>query len=143
MRYVLEILISLLCAMGLAGVGWLLFGRLLSPVGRGRRAFAVLPARGDGAGLEYTLAGFNWLRGAGLARFSVVVADAGLDQQGRAVAAALAGEHPEILFCPMEELGARLAEWSAGQEWRERGGDANRGAVKSDRRHGGGRHLSK
>ena len=143
MKHVLDILLALLAALGLASLGWLIFGRLVTPAGRGKQLFAVLPVRGDGCGLEYTLAGLGWLQRAGLARFSVVVADAGLDPRGRAVAATLAGEHPEILFCPLEGLDRQLAAWSAGAEWREQGGGACGGGTESCGGHCGGCHLPK
>lgn len=143
MEYVLDILLALLAALGVGSLGWLLFGRLLTPAGRGGQVFAVLPARGDGSGLEYALAGLRWLRGAGLAHFTVVVADAGLDEQGRGVAAALAVEHPEILICPMEGLDRRLAAWAGETEWREKGGGACGGGTESCPGHCGGCHLPK
>lgn len=142
MKAVLEILFALLAALGLAAAGWLAFGRLVAPVGRRGQVIAVLPARGDGEELEYTLAGLGWLRGAGLIRCPVVVADAGLSRRGRAVAAALTVEHPELLVCPLAQLGEQLADGSAGGEWRERGGGACGRAVESDRGHGGGGDLS-
>lgn len=108
-----DILLALLAAFGLLSLMWLLFGRLLCPAGRRKGGlFAVLPVRGDAVGLEYDLAGLRWLRGSGLVRFTVVVADAGLSERGRAVAETLAGREPELLLCPMEGLEACVAAWS-------------------------------
>ena len=99
-------LLSLLCAAGLMFIGWLIFGRLLTPVGgrKGGPVCAVIPARGDGRTLEHDIKGLCWLRGGNLARFTVVIADAGLDDQGRAAASALLSRMPELAFCPLEQL---------------------------------------
>ena len=83
--------LALLAAVGLLALGWLTFGRLLTPVGGsgGGPVYAVVPASGDGAHLEQDVKGLLWLRGAELARFTIVIADGGLAGTGRAVAAAL------------------------------------------------------
>ncbi len=49
----------------------------------------MVPASGDGAHLEQDVKGLLWLLGGELARFTIVIADGGLDGTGRAVAAAL------------------------------------------------------
>ena len=45
-----------------------------------------------------------WLRLGGARHYAVLIADAGLDTKGKAVAAALANSLPEVLVCPMERL---------------------------------------
>ena len=42
-------------------------------------AYAVVPARGDGAALEQTVRALLWLRAGELRRYTVVIADDGLD----------------------------------------------------------------
>ena len=98
---------SLLAAVGLLALGWLTFGRLLTPVGGGGGGpvYAVVPASGDGAHLEQDVKGLLWLRGGELARFTIVIADGGLDGTGRAVAAALLARGQGIVLCPAERLG--------------------------------------
>ena len=83
------------------------FGRLLTPVGGGGGGpvYAVVPASGDGAHLEQDVKGLLWLRGGELARFTIVIADGGLDGTGRAVAAALLARGQGIVLCPAERLG--------------------------------------
>lgn len=110
MHPVLELLLSLLCAAGLLALGWLAFGRLVTPVGgrKGGPVCAVLPAAGNGRTLEQDIQGLCWLRGGNLARFTVVIADAGLDGQGKAAAAALLARRPELFYCPVEQLPALL-----------------------------------
>ena len=100
-------LLALLAAVGLLALGWLTFGRLLTPVGGGGGGpvYAVVPASGDGAHLEQDVKGLLWLRGGELARFTIVIADGGLDGTGRAVAAALLARGQGIVLCPAERLG--------------------------------------
>jgi len=107
--------LSLLAAAGMLALGWLLFGRLITPVGGapGVPAYVILPARGDGAGLEQAVDGLLWLRGGDLARFTIVLADAGLNEQGRTVAAALLGRGSPLTLCSLEDLPAYLAQKSA------------------------------
>lgn len=101
---ILEIILSLLAVFGLFSLGYLAFGKALAPDGRGESAYAVVPAKGDGAALEQTVKGLLWLRGGELQRYTVVIADAGLDAEGRTVASLLANQEPKVVFCPMEEL---------------------------------------
>ena len=105
----LEVAVALLAAAGLMGLGWILFGRLLTPVGgpNGGPVYAVVPAAGDGETLEYDVNGLLWLRGGELARFTIVIADQGLSDAGRAVAAALLARSTGLVVCPAE----RLAEY--------------------------------
>lgn len=107
----MEAALSLLAAVGLLALGWILFGRLLTPVGggSGAPAYVVLPARGDGAGLEQAVDGLLWLQGGQLARFTIVLADAGLNDEGRAAAAALLAGRRGLALCPLEELPAWLS----------------------------------
>ena len=67
-------------------------------------AYAVVPARGDGAALEQTVRALLWLRAGELRRYTVVIADDGLDPLGRAVANALVSREPRVILCPMGAL---------------------------------------
>ena len=110
LQAIVEILLSLLAVFGLLCLSWLLFGRLLSPASWSAPAYAVVPARGDGAGLEQTVKGLLWLRAGHLARFTLVIADAGLDSEGRRLARLLADREPGVLLCPLAALPDRLTE---------------------------------
>lgn len=101
---ILEILLSLLAVFGLFSLGWVLFGRLLAPGDAAAPAYAVVPAQGDGGALEQTVKGLLWLRGGELQRFTVVIADGGLDPMGVQIATALANREPRVILCPMERL---------------------------------------
>ena len=101
MNAIWQVLLALLAAVGLLALGW------LTPVGGGGGGpvYAVVPASGDGAHLEQDVKGLLWLRGGELARFTIVIADGGLDGTGRAVAAALLARGQGIVLCPAERLG--------------------------------------
>ena len=84
MNAIWQVLLALLAVVGLLALGWLLFGKLVTPVGGGGGGpvYAVVPAAGDGEHLEQDVKGLLWLRGGELARFTVVIADDGLDEDG-------------------------------------------------------------
>ena len=109
MHEVLQILLALLAAVGLLALGWVLFGKLVTPVGSGGGpVYAVVPAHGEGEHLEQDVKGLLWLRGGELARFTIVIADNGLDPAGRAVAAALLADSTGLVVCPGDRLGAYI-----------------------------------
>ena len=110
MNAMLQVILALLAATGLLALGWMLFGRLVAPIGGGP-VYAVVPAAGDGAGLERDVKGLLWLRGGELARFTIVIADNGLDPAGRAVAAALLAQSSGVVVCPAN----RLHEYMTGE----------------------------
>ena len=103
-----QVPLALLAAAGLLALGWALFGKLLAPAGADSPVYAVVPAAGDGGGLEQAVKGLLWLRDGELARFTVVIADDGLDETGRAVAAALLAGSRGVVLCPAERLGEYL-----------------------------------
>ncbi len=116
MRYFVEALGILLAGAGLFILGWLLLGRLLTPVGSKGPIFAVLPAAGRGDGLEHDLRGLLWLRGSEVARLRVVIADCGLNEEGRALAQALSRREADVTFCPAEQVGEVLTGSAAETE---------------------------
>lgn len=87
MALFLEFLTALLAAFGLVCLGWLAFGKMILPVGgEGLTVRAVVLAKGDGGGLEQTMAGLLWLRRTGLWRGRILIVDRGLSPEGLAVA---------------------------------------------------------
>jgi len=109
MKTALELALALLTVVGLLCLGWTLFGRLLTPAGKlGAPLYAVVRGEGDGSGLEYTVRALAWLRGKDLAGCPVLLVDAGLDEEGRQVAALLLERWPELRLCRVEELAEYL-----------------------------------
>jgi len=63
---------ALLCAALLLWFNRLIFTRLISPAQQGTvPVFAVIPAVGDGDGLEQTLRHLHWLQGEKLSQFTL------------------------------------------------------------------------
>ena len=100
----MEILLAILCTALIFCLYRLLFSRLLSLGQTGTvPVFAVVPAAGDGEGLEQTLRHLTWLKREKLSRFTVLVVDAGLTPEGLTLVRALGKQDPSLLFCPAEE----------------------------------------
>lgn len=99
-----DILLAVVCVLGLAFAGWWLFGLLLRPL-PGREARVVLAGRGEGDGLEQQVRSFLWLRGLGLLRCPIVIADAGLTPAGWELALRLTARWPEVILWPASDLG--------------------------------------
>ena len=76
MEYVWEIVLTVLCLMGLGLLVWCLLGRLVCPV-PGQEVLAVLEGQGDGGGLEQSVRALMWLRSLGLLHCPVVIVDLG------------------------------------------------------------------
>jgi len=104
MTLAVEILLAVLCAALLFTLDRKLLFRLLHPSQRGTvPVFAVLPASGDGDGLEHTLRHLLWLQEEKLSAFTILVVDAGLTPAGQEILSALLRKEPTLLFCPAEE----------------------------------------
>ena len=98
-----EIVLTAVCALGLAGAAWWLFGRLLRPIPR-RRVRALVIGRGDGEELEQSVRAYIWLRSLGLLSCPVVIADAGLSPRGRELALRLTLRRPGVALWPAGAL---------------------------------------
>ena len=95
---------ALLCVTVLLITGRLLLLHLLAPTQQGTvPVFAVLPAAGDGEGVEHTLRHLHWLREEKLSHFTVLIVDAGLTPVGQELVTTLQRKDPALLFCPAEE----------------------------------------
>ena len=99
-----DILLAAVCVCGLAFVGWWLFGMLLRPL-PGGEAKVIIPGRGEGEKLEQQVRSFLWLRGLGLLRCPIVIADAGLTPAGWELALRLTARWPEVILWPASDLG--------------------------------------
>ena len=101
---------SLLAVFGLFSALWLLFRRAMyTQAGNQPGACAVVAARGDGTGLEQTVKELLWLRLGGARPYTVLIAEAGLDTNGKGATGALANSHPQDLARPMKRCYAHPA----------------------------------
>ena len=103
-----QVVLALLAAAGCWRWDGRCSGGSWSRRGGAGAVYAVVPAAGDGSGLEQTVKGLLWLRSGDLARFTIVIADGGLDPAGRAAAAALLARDRGIVLCPADRLGAYI-----------------------------------
>ncbi len=101
--------LAVVCILGLALVGWWLFGLLLRPL-PGREAKVVLAGRGGGEALEQQVRSFLWLRGLGLLRCPIVIADVGLTPAGWELALRLTARWPGVILWPVGDLADYIAE---------------------------------
>ena len=99
----LEVLTVCLCLLGLGGLLWSLWGRLLHPVAR-PGVYILLLGEGDGDGLEQTVREFMWLRGMGLLPVPILLVDDGLNERGRELAVALSQRWPNVRLRRREQL---------------------------------------
>lgn len=102
-----NILLCALCTVGLLAAIWLLAAAVLLPV-RDSETYLVLLASGDGTKLERQCRSYLLLNGLGALRRPLYLTDCALTQEGRAAAAMLAEDHPQIQLCTLAELEERL-----------------------------------
>lgn len=107
---ILQVVLALLAAIGLLTLGWTAFGWLLAPAEWDGPVYAVVPAAGEGAHLEQDVKRLLWLRERQRRGFTIVIADEGLDQRGRAVAAALLTGATGVVVCPAQRLSQYITE---------------------------------
>jgi hypothetical protein len=102
----MEAILALLAVFGLLSLGWLWLGKLLTPARPAESAplYAVLRAEGDGETLEQGVERLRWLSESHRNLERVILADAGLTQEGLRLAEQLVRKHPELVLCPVEEV---------------------------------------
>lgn len=109
MGLVKEVFLTAVCVSGLAFLAWWLMGRLLRPIPE-TCASVVIPGRGAGEVLEQTVRAFIWLRSLGLLHCTLIIADLGLDPDGREIALRLAVRWPEVVVWPVDRLPEYIKE---------------------------------
>lgn len=103
-----EGVLTFFSVFGLIMLIWVLFGRMLRPISS-RGICILLPGQGGGEGLEGMLRGVIWLRSLGLLCCPVIIADMGLEQEGKVLAEQLTRQWSQVYWCPAEELGENLS----------------------------------
>ena len=104
MGLLIDILLTMVCAIGLAFLAWWLFGRLLRPIPE-QQARVLIPGRGEGESLEQTVRTFIWLRGLGLMNCPIIIADVDLTPEGWELALRLTVRWPSVMLWPVDHLG--------------------------------------
>ena len=104
----LEAALTMLVLACISCIACILYSKLLFPQTAGE-TWAVIWGFDCGEGLEQRVRSLMWLRSCGLLRCAVVVADGGLNEDGRALAVRLAGRYPGLTLCSPGEL-ERLSE---------------------------------
>lgn len=101
----LKILASALIAAGVVFLCWALRGLMLTPLRVGRRTdlTVLLRVTGPEPGLEETLTGLLWLKKNGTLPAAIVIEDAGMDDETKALATLMAGGGRGVCFRPAEE----------------------------------------
>lgn len=103
MYVLLGCILALNFMAGLCCIVCLLYGQMLRPH-RGKGTLTVVWGVGAGEEMEQRVRSLVWLRECGLLACELVVADAGLNEDGRALAARLTARYPAVTVCTREEL---------------------------------------
>lgn len=105
MQILTDACLALLAAVGIWTLGRLALDRLMAS-GKETEVWAVVPARGDGDGLEQAVGRLLRLS---LGR-GVLLVDCGLSRKGRALADSLADRERNVWLCPWEQAGTWMKE---------------------------------
>ena len=81
------------------------------PVGRGSELFTVIAVRGRAESLDQTVSGLSWLSQGGKVKSRLIIADCGMDDYTRKLAALLARQTGDISVCKPAELARVLEEF--------------------------------
>ena len=98
----LETAMILLVSMAFCTLVGTLYCRVLTP-DTAEDTWAVIRGVGSGNGLEQRVRSLMWLRSCGLLRCRVILADSGLDADGRRLAVHLARRWPELELWSKDE----------------------------------------
>lgn len=107
MELVLGVILAVLCLVGLCCGLCMMYARLLLPE-RAQGTSTVVWAAGAGEELELRVRSLMWLQECGLLRCHVVIANGGLNEEGRAVAERLVMRYPTLTLCNRSDLEKRL-----------------------------------
>lgn len=100
-----DAVVAALAAVGLASLMWMAARAVLfAHPPRRQGALALLPARGDGEGLEEQVHTLQYIRGEYGGLGQILLVDCGLTEEGRKLCALLAGEDRWISVCAPEAL---------------------------------------
>lgn len=103
-------LVAMLAAIGLASMMWVVVKAVLYAPLEWRRpgAVALIPAQGDGDGLEEQVRTMERLRKEQALVSTVLLVDCGLTEEGLRLARLLARDRRWVAVCAREEIGGYL-----------------------------------
>ena len=112
MSILLQIMIGLAAASVIFGVIWFVYGSLRTPVrcGRGTGINTVVSVKDSAEGLEQALDGLIWLRENGILHSQILIADCGMDEEGRALAGQALKKYGKIAICKAEDVRQWIVE---------------------------------
>ena len=102
MSIVWEAAVAFLCAAAALWAWRRLFAQLAAPED-GPVRYAVVPARGDGPGLEPSVRQLRRLNDEARAGLVILIVDVGLTQAGRAAVRALRQQRDDLVVCSAQE----------------------------------------
>ena len=101
--------VAFFAAVGIAWSVWTAAGELFSAAGEPLEPFvALIPATRSARALERTVAALQWARPRGRPYRRVLIADCGLNAEGRSTARRLAAQSDRVIFCTMESVPGQL-----------------------------------
>lgn len=102
-------LVAMLAAIGLASIMWMVVkAALYAPLERRQGTVALIPAQGDGEGLEGQVRIMERLRREQALVGMVLLVDCGLSEEGARLARLLARDRRWVAVCGREEIGGYL-----------------------------------
>ena len=109
----LQIIITLLAAATLFGAFWTLCGKLRTPIHRTRgttTVHTILSVREGADGLEQTIEGLMWLMKNGTIEGQILIADCGMNEEGRELARLAVKKYGTIAICKAEDVKQWIVE---------------------------------
>ena len=103
MYVLLGSVLAFACMAGFCCIVCLLYSKMLCPRSP-RGTAAVVWGVGKGEELEQRVRSLVWLQECGLLQCTVIIVDAGLNEDGVALAARLTTRYPALTLCDREEL---------------------------------------
>ena len=108
----LQITITLVAMAVAFWAFWSVYGKLRTPVRsiQGTEVHTVLTVRDGAEGLEQTLEGIMWLRQNGAMEGQILIADCGMDEEGRELARLAVKKYGKIAICKAEDVKQWIVE---------------------------------
>ena len=112
MNIFLQIAITLAAASVIFGLVWSIYGKLRTPVRSVQKTevHTILSVRDGAEGLEQTVEGLIWLQKNGTIEGQILIADCGMDEEGRELARLAVKKYGKIAICKAEDVKQWIVE---------------------------------